>query len=142
MWRIILVGTLVLVLAPAVARETVCDRHTEGGRVLQMCRFVDTPATSPAARKDGDASEAPAPPATAQAPPTATGASASSAPSATHAAAAILCATAAAAPTATVSDAASLLSAKRILRTAGRRARLSRTPDGESGFLGPMSAAR
>jgi hypothetical protein len=69
MWRIILVGTLVLVLAPAVARETVCDRHTEGGRVLQTCRFVDTPAASPGARKDGDASEAPAPPATAQAPP-------------------------------------------------------------------------
>ena len=124
MWRAILVGTLVLVLAPAVARETVCDRHTEGGRVLQTCQFVGPPAASPGARKDGDASEAPAPPAgTSSA--TATGASASSAPSATHAAAAILCATAAAAPTATVSDAASLLSAERILRTAGRRARLS-----------------
>jgi hypothetical protein len=50
MWRIILVGTLVLVLAPAVARETVCDRHTEGGRVLQICRFVDTPVMPPAAQ--------------------------------------------------------------------------------------------
>lgn len=68
--RMLLVSALVLVvLSPAVARETVCDRHTEGGRVLQICQFVDTPVMPPAAQKDGDASEAPAPPATAQAPP-------------------------------------------------------------------------
>lgn len=53
MHRLLLASALVTaIVTAAAARETVCDRHTEGGRVLQTCRFVESApqaAVSPAA---------------------------------------------------------------------------------------------
>jgi hypothetical protein len=70
MRRMLLAGAVTLALSPAVARETICDRHTEGGRVYQTCRFVDSPPAPPGATVQMHPEPHPAErPAVAQSPP-------------------------------------------------------------------------